>query len=136
MGINEENIIENLVCFIYGEAGAWAGPLHRLRPKSTGSDRLRNTARHTVNNPPISLKFSQQDCLLHQLSGEKLNYFIFGTAHSTPVFFTLVKFSTKNDQHVVRTVKNWNLIVRYFFNDTGAIKKNFKHIQIPEDAHF
>ena len=35
MGTNEENIIENLVCFIYG--GARAGPLHRLRPKSTGS---------------------------------------------------------------------------------------------------
>ena len=43
MGTNEENNIENLVCFIYGGAGA--GPLHRLRPKSTGSDRLllRNT---------------------------------------------------------------------------------------------
>ena len=37
VGINEENIIENFVCFIYGGAGA--GPLHqpRLRPKSTGT---------------------------------------------------------------------------------------------------
>ena len=44
MGITEENIIENFVCII--EGGAGAGPLHRLRPKSTGFDRLRlrNTA--------------------------------------------------------------------------------------------
>ena len=37
MGSNEENIIENLGCFIYGGAGV--GPLHQLRlgPKSTSS---------------------------------------------------------------------------------------------------
>ena len=35
VGTNEENIIDNFVCFIYGGAGA--GPLHRLRPKSTGA---------------------------------------------------------------------------------------------------
>ena len=38
MGINEENIIENFVCFISG--GARAGPLLRLRQKSTGSATL------------------------------------------------------------------------------------------------
>ena len=35
VGANEENIIENLVCFIYGGAGA--GPLLRLLPKITSS---------------------------------------------------------------------------------------------------
>ena len=34
MGTNEENIIDNLVCFIYGGAGAC--PLHRLRLRNTG----------------------------------------------------------------------------------------------------
>ena len=38
VGTNEENIIDNFVCFIYGGAGA--GPLHRLRPKRTGSATL------------------------------------------------------------------------------------------------
>ena len=45
MWTNEQNIIENFVCFkVEPEPGA--GPLHRLRlrPKSTGSGRLRNTA--------------------------------------------------------------------------------------------
>ena len=49
MGTNEENIIENFVCFIDGGAGA--GPLHRLRlrPKSTGSATLfMDTGRYRI----------------------------------------------------------------------------------------
>ena len=43
MGTNEENNIENFVCFIYGEAGA--GPLHRLQLRNTKqSNRLCNNA--------------------------------------------------------------------------------------------
>ena len=40
MGTNEENIIENLVCFIYGGAGPLNRLRLRLRPKSTGSATL------------------------------------------------------------------------------------------------
>ena len=77
MGTKEENIIENLVCFIYGGAGA--RPLHRLqlrpRPKSTSSERLRPASQDccmSSQQVPVLVLFIIQKYVQYTMKNEHL----------------------------------------------------------------
>ena len=65
MGTNEENMIENILCFIYGGDGVGSRTFapHRLRPKSTGSDQK-------VPAP------APQHCLKHNNSPQKIRDYL------------------------------------------------------------